>query len=77
MSSIGCQTTENLLEEHINLQVVGETLVPRLIPNDTHEQEEVWLSLVMENTTSTGTTYSLSNHYDPDNSTATTWTTSR
>ena len=75
MSSSGTRTTENLMEEHINLQVVGETLVPRLIPNDTHEQEEVWLSLVMENTTSTGTVYTLSNHYDPGNSTATTWTT--
>ena len=75
MSSSGTRTTETLLEEHINMQVVGETLVPRLIPNDTHEQEDVWLSLVMENTTSTGTEYALRNHYEPWNPNATTWTT--
>ena len=75
MSSSGTLSIESLLEERINMQVVGETLVPRLVPNDTHEQEEVWLSLVMENTTSTGTVYALQNHYDPGNSTATTWTT--
>jgi len=75
MSSSGTLTTEAVLEKHINMQVVGETLVPRLVPNDTHEQEEVWLSLVMENTRSGGTVYALSNNYNPRNSTATTWTT--
>jgi len=74
MSSQGTSTTETMLEKHTNMQVVGETLVPRLIPNDTHEQEEVWLSLVMENTRSTGTAYTLSNHYNPDRD-PTTWTT--
>ena len=74
MSSSGTQTTETLLEEHINLQVVGETLVPRLIPNDTHEQEEVWLSLVMENTPEGTTNYAINNNYNPYED-PTTWTT--
>ena len=74
MASSGTATTESLWERFTNMQVVGETQVPRLVPNDTHEQEDVWLSLVMENTRSTGTTYSLANHYDPDRTT-TTWTT--
>jgi hypothetical protein len=74
MASSGTVTVESVLEKHINMQVVGETLVPRLIPNDTHEQEEVWLSLVMENTRAAGTGYEVRNHYDPW-SDPTTWTT--
>jgi hypothetical protein len=73
-SSVGTTTEEAVLERKINLQVVGETLVPRLIPNDTHEQEEVWLSLVMENTQEAGTNYAINNHYNPYED-PTTWTT--
>ena len=41
-------------EEQVNMEVVGETLVPRLVPDDQHEQEEVWVSLVMESTRAGG-----------------------
>jgi hypothetical protein len=74
MASSGTMTVESVLEKHTNMQVVGETLVPRLIPNDTHEQEEVWLSLVMENTREAGTDYEIRNHYSPWED-PTTWTT--
>lgn len=74
MASAGTTTVESFLEKHINMQVVGETLVPRIIPNDTHEQEEVWLSLVMENTRTAGTDYEIRNHYSPYDD-PTTWTT--
>ena len=46
-------------EQQVNMEVVGETLVPRLVPDDTHEQEEVWVSLVMESTRSGGSNHSL------------------
>ena len=57
MSSAGNRMTQWVGEEQTNIQVVGETLVPRLIPDDTHEQEEVWISLVMETTRTAGTAY--------------------
>ena len=73
-SSVGTTTTESLVERKINTQVVGETLVPRLIPDDTHEQEDVWLSLVMENTREATTSYAINNNYNPYED-PTTWTT--
>jgi len=74
MASSGTVTVESVLEKQINMQVVGETLVPRLIPNDTHEQEEVWLSLVMETMRQAGTDYEVRNNYSPSE-VNTTWST--
>lgn len=57
MSSAGNRLTQWVGEDQTNIQVVGETLVPRLIPDDSHAQEDVWVSLVMETTRSAGTAY--------------------
>ena len=57
MSSAGNRVTQWVGEDRINVQVVGETVVPVLVPDDSHEQEEVWVSLVMETTRSAGTAY--------------------
>jgi len=58
MFSAGKSTTTWTGEEHVNMEVVGETLVPRLVPDDTHEQEDVWVSLVMESTQAGGSYHS-------------------
>jgi len=55
MFSAGKSTDTWVGEEQVNMEVVGETLVPRLVPDDTHEQEEVWVSLVMESSRWGGT----------------------
>ncbi len=53
------KSTETWAGEHqMNMEVVGETLVPRLVPDDTHEQEDVWVSLVMESTRTGGSVLS-------------------
>ena len=57
MSSAGNRITQWVGEDRINVQVVGETKVPVLVPDDSHDQEEVWVSLVMETTRSAGTAY--------------------
>lgn len=66
MSSAGTRVTQWLGEDKVNMQVVGETQVPRLVPDDTHEQEDVWISLVMETTRSAGTAYSSESTNSPD-----------
>lgn len=52
-------------EHQVNMEVVGETLVPRLVPDDTHEQEDVWVSLVMESTRTGGSVLSQAKYNFP------------
>ncbi len=56
-SSAGQSLTQWIGEEKVNIQVVGETLVPVIIPDDSHDQEDVWVSLIMQTTRSAGTSY--------------------
>ena len=39
MSSAGNRVTQWVGEDRINVQVVGETVVPVLVPDDSHDQE--------------------------------------
>jgi hypothetical protein len=66
MLSSGDYTSVWTGEMQINMEVVGETKVPRLVPDDTHEQEDVWISLVMETTRSGGSSSAIVNYNYPE-----------
>ena len=64
-TSAGSLYVHSLSDGRENLQVVGQTKVPTVVPDDTHEQEDVWVSLVMVTERMGSTTMSTGNYYDP------------
>jgi hypothetical protein len=65
-TSQGSLYVHGLNDGRENLQVVGQTKVPTVVPDDDHEQKDVWISLVMVTERSGATIMSSGDFYDPN-----------
>jgi hypothetical protein len=68
-TSQGSLYAHGLTDGRENLQVVGQTKVPTVVPDDDHEQKDVWISLVMVTERTGSTVMSSGEYYDPTSET--------